>query len=251
MDPNNSTLQSSIRYFHHEMAENEKNAFEKRMQSDPDFKLEVQQHLHSIQALGRQQIREKAANSFEQMEQKHLKKRKAYYQYAGIAASILICLGVLFRSYSPPDMSRIYAENYTFHKVGSRGVALSQNSTWNRALDLYEDESRQGFPQAISLFQTLLLDSAFQSTHSNEANLYLGISYLELKQSDSALLAFEKVDSKSLSYYGDAVWYAALAQLQKEDLKAARQVFRAIQSNARWPNARRERASEILKALGE
>lgn len=253
MENQDPSIEDCKRYMHMEMSDEEKQAFEQRIKADPGFKERAQRNVKALEALGREEIRRQALEGYDAEEVEERRKKNDRYRLGGIAAAILLLISLGVYAFMPTDsdMEALYQEHYKFFIVGTRSDDVGEDSLWNVALDYYETEGRQDFKRAEEEFERLLADSAFEARHGNEAWLYLGISRLELGNGKGAISAFEEVKSEAAGYYGDAVWYSALARLKMGDRAGAQVAFLGIMENPRWPKTRRDKAEEIYERLEE
>ena len=239
-------------YMHREMDRSEMDAFESRFAREEIFAREVRQNLNLLLALGREQIREKVAIAVEEQVSQERARRRRQFRLTGIAASLifLIGIGLVFLLPSEPNLDEIYAEHFTSYSLGSRTLIPNHDSLWNQALDLYESDQEEGWSMAAERFIELLKNPSFSRPHSNEANLYLGITYLKLGNPGEALIALSRVDEKATGYAEKAVWYRGMAHILNGDKAAAIQLFSAFRNDPRWSKTWRERAADICEDLG-
>jgi tetratricopeptide (TPR) repeat protein len=115
-----------------------------------------------------------------------------------------------------------------------------QKAKLDAALALYHEEK---YAEAIPQFESILRDNGDDIA----ANFYAGVSYLAIKNSDAALEKLRKVDKdKDGRYYEAALWYEALAFVQKDKKKEA---INTLQKLIKLNGEYKVRAEELLEKL--
>lgn len=145
------------------------------------------------------------------------------YRGLSIAASILLLIGA-FYFLQPSTSSDPFAQFYEPYPnyLTTRSGDPSENELLNNSILQYKNKD---FQNALNGFQSLL------DANANQYDLifYKGMCQLELKQSDAAIASLKDVIAEGANQYVQpALWYSALAQVQKEDLAAAKTTLQSI-----------------------
>lgn len=223
-------------YLKHELQGQELQAFEEYMNSDADFKKEVetQQFLYrGANKVGEDEMRAKLKNirkavldgTQEETDGKVVsisqkKKINPVFRWS-IAAAIIIALGAamfwLFpQSSTPQDLFASYYKPYS-EEVSVRGVdnasLIGQASLWYQNGD---------YQKALNVFQKILRTEP----ENAEIQLVTGICQLELNMMADAIQIFR--DVKNPLYQDQAQWYLAMAHLKQGDLGNAKLILQKI-----------------------
>lgn len=244
-------IETCKRYLQQEMSDEERKEFETLAAENEPFRSKALANLKAIQMVGRKAIRQQIADAYRASEQALAKGKRKRMRFMSMAASVILILGIgLTWKFSPNmSMEKIFNSHYAFLKVDFRGGAEDQDSLWNVALDHYEDSNPEDLTKAVGLFHVLLADTSFPQSIHNQAYLYLGGACLELGWPNAAITAFKGVSASSRSFYGDAVWYTALAWISIGNMDSAYSDIKEIADDDRWSLKVREKAGEILEDL--
>lgn len=123
-------------------------------------------------------------------------------------------------------------------------VAMQKTALYDAKLDealkLYHDGK---YAEAINSFEEVLkIDDA-----NDEANFYVAVSYLAINNADEALSKLKKLENnESGTYYEAALWYEALAYVQKGEKKEAGNILNKV---IRLDGEYRIKAEELLRKL--
>lgn len=234
----------------------ERQAFEDQMASDPEFAREVsvwasvqlgieekgdEQLRHQLFDLGTQLLQEDKSgiDTTTGAARRWLLPRRAW---AAAAAVLLLIAGYwLIRQWSTPEPKMATAENlynkyYTAMPASGARDAATQD--WKVVYN------QKNYQQAIVLLEALLRDTAF--TARSEANLYLGLSRLNVGQLQQSVEAFRQVGQGSY-WWDHAQWYEALALLKADDLNAAKAKLQTIENQT--GSIYKSKAAELLRQL--
>jgi tetratricopeptide (TPR) repeat protein len=235
-----------IRYIDGELSAEEKTAVEQRMQTDPSFrdeylnlKVAVQaiKHLGTMQEVG--SIHREMMQELKQSQPaaKVVNMRKTIRYTMAVAASILVLfIGVRLYQHAQLSPDRIYNETFVDFSVAntrSTGNTLSAIETMYqqkaydkitssaRSLNLSAKDSlliglsylhQENFSSAANWFHAL---SQTQNEYRQDAEFYLALSYLKMKNYDKALSYMESIHNNPAHMYHEQVSDEAIKKLRK------------------------------------
>ncbi|MCB0851510.1 MAG: hypothetical protein KDD63_04785 [Bacteroidetes bacterium] len=240
-------------FFSGTLTEEEEALFQEKMENDPDFAQTVRdlEMLESgLNALGFDEI----AKDVEDWETNYLAhktfthniaRRSVFWRYSGIAASLLVLVGVTFmlnRAQDKPTSADVLTQYYkpydnmiTFRDSVSQSEELLQS-----AMEAYEAKEYQ---LAVTAFQEYIKTSE----EDLRPYIYLGISQMELGNFQQADESFVKVMTLK-PYRQQAQWYRVLTYLKADNKEAAIQYINEVR--AETPDHYRYREmGQILKLL--
>ena len=149
---------------------------------------------------------------------------------------------------APPSASAAVRAEAKYNKKNQAEtdemVTLQKTALYDAKLDealkLYHDGK---YAEAINSFEEVLkIDDA-----NDEANFYAAVSYLAINNADEALSKLKKLENKkSSTYYEAALWYEALAYVQKGEKKEAGNILDKV---IRLDGEYRIKAEELLRKL--
>lgn len=158
------------------------------------------------------------------------------------AATVLIILGITATLYMFQDSPHevLYTQHY--HKpVGlpvtmSASPSMNKSKVFNESMNLYKDQQYQ---RAIDGFISLYK----KETNNDTLNYYIGVTYLELDEPESAITFLSKgFDTKEFQYH--ASFYLALAHLKTGAVDKCRTLLEAIVNNPKHPHL--EQSKKLL-----
>ncbi|SMG33041.1 Tetratricopeptide repeat-containing protein [Marivirga sericea] len=152
-----------------------------------------------------------------------------------IAASIIIAIGLyfLFGEVSKPQYQEV-AQIPTIH-LSERGANVEVYLQAEKAFN------QRQYAQAIELFDQILRED--NQMHS--IRLYQAIAYMETGQAENAKKLYDKIIQQKNAFSEEALWYAALNELNKEDYPACKSYLKKIKPSA----SRYEDATNLLNEL--
>jgi|GEM_PF-2216504 len=202
-------------------------SFERQLATDSALAEEVQQRkkvVAVVDAIGDLQMRERVRKIHQAAVQQpgNMGKKKAW---KWVIAAILILLALFITWFflrpkeTPEKLYALYYQSYPL-SFGARNLESDQQLA--KAGNSYKAGN---FSEALPVFEQLL------STNPNDSKLRLaaGICRLELGQYDGALAHFQQlIDANDPLYKQQALWYSALAYLQKSDLVKSKSTLEEI-----------------------
>lgn len=225
------------KYFEKTLTEKELVEFNKKLETDNEFKaeFEFQKSVQSaIRAKERAEIKNLVA-SFEKPKQYN-----GWWKYAAAAVVVIIGGWVVFQQFlGKSDTSKLYMSYYqTYPNVIAPNVrGESEETVKTRAFAAYEAGD---FLTSAQLFGKLK-----EQVSEDYATFYEGISYLEINKPEKTIALFEneKFNSSKTQLENYRQWYLALAYLKTNQKEKAIGLFSKICNSA---NPQKEKAQEIL-----
>ncbi|MEO0582696.1 MAG: tetratricopeptide repeat protein [Bacteroidota bacterium] len=152
---------------------------------------------------------------------------------AAVLALLFLWRGSLTETY---DMSALYAQYYETPEYMETKSSQTTDSLWQITLIQLKSGQQE---TAISNLKLLIADPSFD--FKSEALLYLGHAYMEQKQFEKAIEAYQQVTHDLQT----ANWYMALAYIGQERSRAA---LRQLQKVQQYPYYK-EKAQELIQML--
>ncbi len=238
------------KYLKGELSEEERVAFEKRVEEDPYFRGEVKGQIKAEYA-----IRTKAKKVKKQAlkaeyarlvaETDELRRiqplyRRSSFLIVAAAAVVLLIVAVRLWGNSP----KMNADELFAAYIQPVPLSFSRSESDTAMLSLATAYQGASYAQAISAAERLLKDSAYAS--SAQLWLSLAISQLMTDQPQAALRSLKQIEPGS-AYEEQALWYEALALL-KVDPALARGKLAEIADSGHYMQ---KKAGEMLERMEE
>ncbi|MDX2304203.1 MAG: hypothetical protein NW226_15470 [Microscillaceae bacterium] len=231
------------KYLRNLLSEEEKRLFEQELKNDPALMEEFTKYQKAYQALllgnertlrlKMQQWKEELAPPADRVHARNI----YLYLAAGLVAACILLLIIFFPQTKTPDT--LFKENFTALNISSsRSLPPNQDSPLSKMAERY---NRKNYETLLREYHSLGKDSDIYT--KDMASLYLGVSYLHLNKSTQAVRYLKNVSNQSdPELYVHAQWYLALAQLQSNQIQAAKTSFQKITQDTRhlyYPKARK------------
>jgi tetratricopeptide (TPR) repeat protein len=165
--------------------------------------------------------------------------RSMYTTVMRIAAIFILFIGtaVVYKYISVNNQS-VYNKQFTTYELGNtRGLEASdaeaeayRNKNWNEVISLYKGENNKSnkssflaamsemqlnhFPQAVSIFESLLNTNSGDNSFREESEYYLSLAYLMNHEENKAVQLFEKIKADTNHTY-----YPLVSKISSIDLK--------------------------------
>ena len=233
------------KYFSKRLSETELLDFEKKYETDQDFKDEVD-FLKDIQYIS--EIEDDA----------HFKSRLTAYEsespkteqsvspkwlkpLVAVAAMALIALSVTFFLKKNLNTEKLFSNHFEPSKNVSAPIVRSEDddNLINNAFIAY---SEMDYKQAAPLFE-----QGFKSTNNSELLFYEGNALLALDQTNEAVLTFGKHLTFSDALKNRSHWYLALAYIKLKRLDKAKQELKTFINSGE--TFKQKEAKSLLKKL--
>jgi tetratricopeptide (TPR) repeat protein len=235
-------------YLKNELTEIEKTTFEKKLQSDADFKQEFEIYKALETSLsskfkneeGEQELRKtltNLGNQFIKEENVIEKKTKVIslfnYKKLLVAASIALLIGFfIFKNGNP-----VYSDfaNHTNLEFTVRG---DNNQAITKAEEAFNTKNYK-----TAFAQLTILEAEFPN--DIEVQLYKGICLLEMDKFTQAETIFDNISAGNSAFSTKATWYKALSYLKQEQFEACKKTLKTIPESAE----EYELAKKLLRKL--
>jgi hypothetical protein len=256
------------KYLDKEMSDQERSAFEKRLQVEPQLAEALKEHQEARYAIlayrdatqqkvedKSEQIRGWVKDAFQEGGDSAVVKKPAWYKkpvWLGLAASFSLL--ILFTPqinqwakggksiFGDPNYPVLFTKNFIMPThptmLGGDPDTARLKVEWNEAVDAFEAGE---CTTAIPKMEALIKNPDF--LHSDEAHLYIGTCLLKEKQTQAAIDQLSSIPSTA-GVYQNAQWYIAMAYLQAEDQEKALKAFSDIaenKSSEKWKQAEKIR----------
>jgi tetratricopeptide (TPR) repeat protein len=238
-------------YVSGDMDESSRKEFEAELASNRDLSLEYQLEQDISNALKDEDLLDFKAKCIEAQNEVNLSERKLvkivhltrkyWYAAAAVVLVAMIIGGTLLLnpgSYSADKLFKMY------YKSGETiGISRSGNVDIAEALRFF---SKSDYPTAIGLFDKILVNDP----NNFAVRYYSGISNIELNNYNQAILMFESIikDGNNL-YTENADWYLGLSYLAAGQVNQAESVFTRIISTP--GHYYYDEAKSILEKIGK
>jgi len=239
------TFEQIEAYLQNRMSEAEKEAFEVRMRGDQELKAAVDLQLELMNAIETEAVKSSLDNIHQQNfgSSRERKLSRSWIRPVLIAASfaLLILAGWLILRPASPSSDQLFATYYSTPNGLPTTLGLQDQLAFS---DGMVDYKRGDFLEARQKWQPLYR----QFSENDTLGYFLGLTYLENEQTDSALFYWQNTleQTPSTSYNDALQWYMALALLKKGRMQAATERLNALTQNE---NPFRDRAFELINEI--
>ncbi len=169
-----------------------------------------------------------------QTENKQVKVLKLNRWYIGIAASILLLVGIYFVNLN----NSISYSDYAF----SNTIALVERNSDNTLLKSAETAfNTKNYKEALGYFTQILKENP----NNNQILFYKGIALVETNNFTAAELVFTKLQQSQSIYKNKALFYLALSKLKQKDYDGCKRILETLPETAEDY----KKAQEILEKL--
>ena len=247
MDITTLTLFDS--YYKDILSAQERTAFEKRLETDSEFKKEFDNYsvlVDGISLYERERMKNilKSTSNNADDRAKHIDNhsrismRRIYY--AAAATLLLLMIPGYFVYQNMTFNKRMYNEFYVKDSGVPVVMGSANNSTFKNAMNEYKDAN---YKTALALLNQLRANDNYNDT----LNFYSGICYLETDNAEKAVDLFKKVtESESGNYYYPANYYLGLTYVKLDQISNARAPLKTVSGSSHYLNAK---AKELLQEL--
>jgi tetratricopeptide (TPR) repeat protein len=235
-------------YIQGDLNEKEVKAFEHALQQDQHLASEYQLRKDIEDALMDEDVLELKDQMQDIIKEKETSpliwfKRKAVM--GALVGALVLSLGSLgyfaARSNQAPTTDQVFEKYYQPYSVTitDRSASAELNSLLTTAMQKYKDRE---YTQALQLFQQVL-----EQRDDVAANLYSGISYMEIEKYKKASQSFDKVIQDNDNLYVDqAKWYMSMCYIRLGDIDHARNLLLTLSEQSDYY---RDKATEVEKKL--
>lgn len=224
--------QKILSFLYDEMSTNEKNAFEREMNQNPELKKEVEMHQKVDKALKLEMEVEDFKNKLKTIHAQHIDENnkgkilnlnnKWYWAAASITLFSGTALYSLVKQKSP---NQLYNKYYKVWEPAQMTRGLSTETEMGKITFFFENGN---YKQSLELISSL----PTQVVTDPKIMLIKACSLMELEKFEDAVAAFKKFDSQDYTFYTEtSQWYKALCYLKMEEQDMATRVLSNIAKN--------------------
>ncbi|PJE46331.1 MAG: hypothetical protein CUR34_10160 [Sediminibacterium sp.] len=209
-------------YFDNTLTESELIAFNELLEKDASFaeELAFRKNLkHGIHINERARIKA-TIKKFETANNKQTFQQK-YFKWIAAATTITFILIALNQYTQNPKPETLFQEFYTGYPNIIAPSERSKNNIDSLTQSAFAAYDREAFKEALEGFK--ILEEQQKTAYTS---LYIGICYLELKNSVAAIEILQKAISLNNTYSLTAKWYLALAYLQNDQPESAIEILK-------------------------
>ncbi len=210
--------------------------FKDKLSDDQSFKEAYEEHIEAIAALKTYQFKEELSSFRQEFEKDNTGLSKTWKYSMGIAATIILIVSSVFLLQDEDYTEQALFDRY-FEPYQNLDLVRGEEDPLSEALIYYSEEK---YEKAIVIFQDLI----HQSNQKDKIRLYLGVSFLGLKDYQRAVETLENVKEQSI-YSEQVHWFLALSYLALDDRESATDYLMRISSY----EYNYQQAKEILKML--
>ncbi|SNR15072.1 tetratricopeptide repeat protein [Tenacibaculum jejuense] len=197
------------KYFQNSLSSEERLILEKLLKNDSDFYKEFYFQKNVATAIAILE-RENIKKYLQGIERENFKKNSVSFSLKWLLAAsiaILTCIGASFFISSDDYHTDLYTQNFTIFEnvIYPLNRDDLRNSLGKEAFIYYENKE---FFKAIEGFKKV-----YNKTNNEEMFLYIGISYLAVKEFEKANLILQEYLTTQGKYISHAHWYLALGNL--------------------------------------
>lgn len=209
-------------YFDNTLTKSELITFNELLQNDASFAEELAFRKNVKQSI---HINERARikATLKQFESNTTKQpfRRKYFAWIAAATTITFILIALNQYTQKPKPSALFQQFYTGYPniIAPTERSNSEIDSLTKAAFIAYDQ--QEFNEAIKRFKILQVQQ-----NKDYVLFYIGICYLELKNSKAAIEVFKQAIERNNNYSLTAQWYLALAYLQNNEPNLALEIIR-------------------------
>lgn len=236
-------VDDTLKYSEGFMNEEEKEAFEQKMENSEELReeYELNQSLDKflVKQVELEEIKSHVALAFDEVAKEGTTTvRTLYIKWASIAASLLITV-MVSSTIVRNSASFIYKQNFELYAPTKITRGSENNEKLIYLTGLYV---KQQFQEVVSTYNELPHAIAMDPTVS----IMYGCALMELESFDKALLTFERIDaSKSSLMRADVQWYKGLCYVRLKEYAEAKTYFSVLLDNKKYA----DRARKIVAKL--
>lgn len=233
-------------YISQSLGQSEKEAFEKRLEEDAEFREAYDLYKETSAFLEHKFLDTTERDAFKENLSKisrassddtkvtSKKIRLLHPWKLAVAASIVVIVGFFYAQWFTTPVYQDFAD-YPHISLTVRGDSSQLKAEAEKAFNT------QNYKEAIPLFKTLLETEP----ENTEIQLYLAVALVEQDAFAEADTLFNELINEPSAYLNQARWYAALSKLKQQKFKESEAILRLIPQEAEeYPQAQK-----LLKKL--
>lgn len=214
-DISQELLETIEQYYNNTMPEQERKAFEFRLENEPQFNSLVEDIKTMILGIENQSLKEQLDTFHQDIPETTSSSSSGFFSLRKLAAVAIIILTVSgFWWLSTPQHERLYSSYFK----PDPGLPTTMSNTSNfEFYDAMVDYKQGHYTTAISKWEAL-------SQKSDTINYFIGVAHLANKNEIKAIPFIEKaLENKTFAFADDAYYYLALAYLKNGQIELAKE----------------------------
>ncbi len=217
-------LETIERYINGTMASEELNAFETKLNSDSEFKLQVEDIKTLLTGIEAQSLKDQLNEFHKELPKSTFQKAEPKVRYLHFrklvaAAAIIIALGGFWFFNQNPN-EKLYSKYFS----PDPGLPTTMSNTANfEFYDAMVNYKQGDYKTAIQKWEILKT----KTPNNDTLNYFLGVAHLANKNGVHAISFLEKsIGDKNFSFANDAHFYLGLAYLKEGNIELAKHNFK-------------------------
>jgi tetratricopeptide (TPR) repeat protein len=237
-----NTEQHIQKYIANQLSEADKQEFENKLMSDPDFKLAYEEHQDIVMAY-RLFEAETLKTKFQELEEKEYKQENAKFSMSKLwyvaVASVLI-IGFFYTTKQSNSAGDLYNSNFSVYPNTYLPVTRGNND--NTSLQAFVAYENKDFEVAEKAFESIL-----EKNENPNIRFYYALSLLNQDKFNLALAQLNQLDVDSSDYKPEILWYSSLIYLHQENVENAKKQLKKL--NSLKTKFKSEETKQLLKDL--
>ena len=232
-------LETIERYLNNTMKNDERKAFEKKLETDDKFKLMLEDVKGTLLGIESAALKEKmddfhsdmipVRQLYSEKSSKKTKNLRSRIFQLSIAASIALAFGLFYFMNQGSASDKIFAKHFKVDPGLPTTMSTSTNYDFYDAMVNYK---REEYTIAIEKWEGLLAEKPQNDT----LNYFLGVSYLAKGNAEKAsVLLSEATKNNASIFIDDAYYYLALAEIKKGNNESAIELLGKSKSQKSLP----------------
>ncbi|MEW7289740.1 tetratricopeptide repeat protein [Aquimarina sp. 2304DJ70-9] len=234
------------RYLTNRLSADEVVIFENEMADDSELQKEVAKHKaihHTLSDQETLEIKEKLIKVSKEVKKEESSFTKTLFSSPlRIAATIVVLLGVGTLLWNTIDTTDELRNLYAAHYVPFPAEDITRGEQNTALQSVMNNYNKGAYGKVVKA-----LEKDTNLVGQKELGVYLGTSYLNTDQEQSAILQFENILNTS-KYYEASRWYLSLAYLKLKNTQKTKEILEEI---IEYKGVYKDNAVRLLNALTE
>lgn len=217
-----------INYLSGELSQSEKEAFEKRLSSDPDLARAMERHREFETSLVEYSEFKSDSNQIQKLNQQFSKnqKRRKYIGYILVAAVVLSLIGVIFLNQKKTVCAQeVFA--WVFVPISLAPEYAGQGLDGEQILQMAHSRYNvKNYPDAAKFYQQAIDSKALSPLMQDEAYFFLGQVAMIERNFAKAQDIFSKIQNNP--YLEQSIWFNGLALMELGRMEESKPIFEKI-----------------------
>ncbi len=220
-------------YLEGDLTAEDKRSFEEQLDIDPYLREQVEQVRIALKGVENTGLKNDLKNIHDELYNPSRDYRATIWRWVAVLVLLVPAVWFVVSNLNQPDLFTAYFKPYP-------NVLTARATDNNTLTSTMSDYSSGKYTSALSGFAEL----KEMGIDSDEIDLYMGITYLQLDKTAEAIQLWSDLGSQH-RYAPQIKWYLALAYLKSEQTDQAKKLLMALEQN----NFNYQQAQEILQRL--